>query len=161
MNFNISDWGFLSRMKSGTSIEALGGAELIAGDAYKISNSKYCLADVPHGTVGAAQLYSLFWASSDGAFRRAYFREIEKDDFFIGDPPIQLLPLAGSKTYDKILSGLKNNGARGIVEYASYRLATDGIFVHRAIECEFACYYFRSSSSALLELPYAILWKMQ
>lgn len=156
-------WELLSSLKSGAPIEMLGqNVAVLDDDVYKLSESQYCLAEIPFNSSGnISRIISIFWACSEKAFRRAYFKEVEGDDMVICNPPNELLPHKCEPTYLQILDNLRVSGARGLTEYASYRVMSDGAFVHRAIESDLAAYYFRSPKSIDGELPYAILWKMK
>ena len=45
------------------------------------------------------------------------------------------------------------------MECASYRVMTDGAFIHKSLEHASAAYYFRSPEILSDELPFAIVWK--
>ena len=158
-----NSWKLLCRLKSGTPIHVLNqDVTILDDDIYKISESQYCFADIPyHSSNDTPRIVSIFWACSEKAFRRAYFKEVEGDDLVICNPPNELLPPESGPTYRQILEGLKASGARGLIEYASYRVMSDGAFVHRGIESDSVAYYFRSSDFIDGELPYSILWKMK
>lgn len=156
-------WELLCSVKSGVTIETLGqDVAVLDDDVYKLSESQYCLAEIPfNSSDNIPRVISMFWACSERAFRRAYFKEVEGDDLVICNPPNELLPPKSEPTYRQILDGLKASGAKGLMEYASYRVMSDGAFVHRSIESGSAAYYFRSPDFDDNELPYAILWKMK
>lgn len=48
------------------------------------------------------RLLSLYWACSEPAFRRAYYRDVENDDMAVCRPPPELLPVGAGETYSQI-----------------------------------------------------------
>ena len=157
-----NSWELLCGVKSGAAIDMLGqDVALLDDDIYKISESQYCLAEIPlNSPDNILRIISMYWACSEKSFRRALFKEIEGDDLVICDPPSELLPPKSASTYRQILDGLRAVGAKGVMEYALYRVMSDGAFVHRCIESDSAAYYFRSPDFVDDESPYAILWKL-
>ena len=105
---------------------------------------------------------SVILAASDGAIRRALLREIESDDGKALDVPAEFLPSGGAveATYGEILRGLKNDKSKACFETASYRIATDGLFIHRKIETERFAFFFRKPEHDDTEPPYAIIRKL-
>ena len=102
----------------------------LGGDLYKTSTGQYCIVETPDGSE-EPKLVSILWATSDGAARRVYSDEIESDDLQTALPPRELLPLGADCSYVQIVKSLKASGARGISESASYRIMTDGLFIHK------------------------------
>jgi hypothetical protein len=101
----------------------------------------------------------LFWACSEPAFRRAYFRDVENDDMVKCLPPLELLPVGSGMSYGSIRSALRSHELDKFMEYATYRVMSDGAFVHKSLAGSRMVYYFRSPDDVDDELPYAILWK--
>lgn len=106
------------------------------------------------------RLPSLYWACSEPAFRRAYYRDVENDDMTVCQPPPELLPVGAGVTYSQIKNAISSAGSDKLMEYASYRVMSDGAFVHKGLESSLAVYYFRLHDIVDDELPYAILWKL-
>lgn len=100
------------------------------------------------------------WAVSDGALRRALLMEIEADDGATASAPEDLLPENGATTYSTILKGLRNAKPRVCQEKAAYRIASDGLFVHRIIETEQFSFFFRKVEHDDSDLPYVIVRKL-
>ncbi len=154
---NLPEWGPMSQI--------ICGSQEIAPDLHKIEDSQYFLT-TPYNSpslepaLGAPFVSALLWACSDGAALRAVSKEKEKDDNLVCPPPSELVPSTDSITYGQILSRLKFQGVRGILEWAAYRM-TDGDFIHRVIASEIADYYFRGLDDDDDEIPYAILWKLK
>lgn len=121
---------------------------------YTVRDGKITMVD------GGPFLSALVWACGDGAVLRAVRQELEKDDGRVLTPPRELLPSDNVAGYGAILAGLRSNGAVGIIECASYRIATDGLFLHRTIMSNIADYHFRSREDRSDEVPYAIVWKL-
>ena len=107
-------------------------------------------------------VYGIVLAASDGAVRRAWSMEIELDDGKALDVPAEFLPSGGAvkATYGEILRGLKNDKSKACFETASYRIATDGLFIHRKIETERFAFFFRKPEHDDTEPPYAIILKL-
>jgi hypothetical protein len=84
------------------------------------------------------------WAETSGAVRRALLREIEADVASPDQLPPEELMLAPEVTaYGGLLAAARRAGMR-VLEYAAYRVATDGVFVHRAIDCGRFVYCFEA-----------------
>jgi hypothetical protein len=99
------------------------------------------------------------WAESPGAARRALHNEIEADAPTLGkSPPAELLPRGSHGAYGEIVAAAKRAG-KSALEFAEYRIATDGAFVHRVVQCDRVSYYFRSHKDDATECPYAIALK--
>jgi hypothetical protein len=88
--------------------------------------------------------------------------DIESDDGETMDVPAEFLPSGGTvtATYGEILRGLKNDKPRICQETASYRIASDGRFIHRRIETECFEFLFRNPEHDDSEPPYAIIRKL-
>ncbi|AVI86960.1 MULTISPECIES: hypothetical protein [Pseudomonas syringae group] len=157
----MQNWTSLRKMKAGEIIDLQGQPFLSMEDeAYKISDMQYLLANpLNNSTEGKLHLLSLFWAASEKAFRRAYYRDIEGDDMAIETPPSELLPAGSARTYRQIRETLDVDSTQKFMEHASYRLMSDGAFIHKSLESLSAVYYLRSPDRADDEMPYAILWK--
>ncbi|TFY88340.1 hypothetical protein DYL59_15890 [Pseudomonas kairouanensis] len=152
-------WSVLRALIAGNDVDVPERAlSRIDEGVYKISETQYCLADV-HIESGQKRLVvvSCVWAVSAAAFRRAYSFDIEADDFAIGAPPVELLPNGAAPTYGQIKRALAAVGR--VMEHASYRVMSDGAFIHRSLENADATYHFRSRDDVGDELPYAIVWK--
>lgn len=152
-------WSVLRALEAGSEIDVLEqGLSLIEEGVYKVSDTQYCLADI-HIESGQTRLalVSFFWTVSEAAFRRAYSFDIEADDFAICVPPADLLPGGAARTYGQIKRALAAVGM--VMEHASYRVMSDGAFIHRSLESADASYHFRSRDDVDDEPPYAIVWK--
>jgi hypothetical protein len=102
----------------------------------------------------------IMWAPNDGAAKRAHLMRIEEDVNQIpAEAPSELLPVVSGKTYGEIVQELKGRNER-FLEHASYRIASDGAFVHRAISTERIEILFRSVEDEDSELPYAITYRL-
>jgi len=152
-------WSLLRERKAGDAFKVpQDGLSLIEEGVYKISDTQYCLADaVIEGEHNRLTLLSFYWAASEGAFRRAYFRDVEADDLATCAPPAELLPGGAGATYGEIKRALASVST--VMEHASYRVMSDGAFVHKSLENSSAAYHFRSTDIVDDELPYAISWK--
>ncbi|BDB19898.1 hypothetical protein cym2001_32630 [Pseudomonas sp. CYM-20-01] len=158
----MKEWSSLCKSKVGGVVDLREQRVLAMDDgAYKISDNQYFLADAC-SVEGEEKLslLSLYWASSEAAFRRAYYRDVENDDLAVCQPPAELLPAGAGATYRQIKEALGALGSDRLMEYASYRVMSDGAFVHKGLESASAVYYFRSHDIAHDEMPYAILWKL-
>jgi hypothetical protein len=108
-------------------------------------------------------IYGIVLAASDGAIRRAFLMDIESDGGEkLINVPTEFLPSGGAvaATYGEILRGLKNDKPKTCFETASYRIATDGRFIHREIETERFTFFFRNPEHDDSEAPYAIIRKL-
>jgi hypothetical protein len=109
-------------------------------------------------TPEAPYITLLIWAQSPGAALRAMDRQIAKDDGSTTfQPPPELLLSPDSATYGSILRQARVRGDVSVMEHASYRIADDRAFIHRAISVgsEFE-FYFRGRENDHGEKPYAI-----
>jgi hypothetical protein len=139
----------------------------LSESAYRVGDGVYlqissfppgCLEDDPSGPF----VYGIALAASDGAIRRAFLMELESDDGKTLDVPAEFLPSEGAvaATYGEILRGLKSDKPKVCFETASYRIATDGRFIHRKIETERFTFFFRKQEHDDSEAPYAIIRKL-
>ncbi|POA33810.1 MULTISPECIES: hypothetical protein [unclassified Pseudomonas] len=158
----MQEWLSLCKSKVGDAVDVRKQCVLAMEDGvYKISDDQYFLADAFFdGGKEKLRLLSLYWACSEPAFRRAYYRDIENDDMAVCRPPSELLPMGAGATYSQIKNALGSLGSDKFMEYASYRVMSDGAFVHKSLESSSAVYYFRLHDIVDDELPYAILWKL-
>ena len=160
--FKMKEWSSLCKSKVGDAVDVREQCVIAMDDgAYKISDDQYFLADAfSDEGEKKLRLLSLYWACSEPAFRRAYYRDVENDDMAVCRPPPELLPVGAGGTYSQIKKALSSLGSEKFMEYASYRVMSDGAFVHKGLESPLAVYYFRLHDIVDDELPYAILWKL-
>lgn len=104
-------------------------------------------------------LFGIFCAPDDSALMRATAMKVEGDLGAFLTPPPGFLPDDLPKVYGAILNWIKEMRPNVCQESASYRIASDGIFVHRTIETEKYTFYFRGENHDDHEPPYAILYK--
>jgi hypothetical protein len=104
-------------------------------------------------------LSGVFWAPDDGAVKRVTDLNIEEDSGAILRPPAVFLPTDVIPEYASILNWVKKMEPKVCQESASYRIAANGLFVHRTIETEKYTFYFRGANDDDHEPPYAILYK--
>jgi hypothetical protein len=121
---------------------------------YLTEHNDLTLITQPNGPFISAFL----WACDESAAMRIYNHCFEDDKNIQIEPPIELLPKNSGPTYKEILKNIKHVG---IMESASYRIATDGAYVYKSIRSKYACYYFRNRKTDNNETPFAIQWKMQ
>ena len=139
----------------------------LSESAYRIADGVYLqISSFPLGSLeedpSGPFVYGIILAASDGAIRRAFLMEIESDDGKTLDVPAKFLPSGGAvaATYGEILRGIKNDKPKTCFETASYRIATDGRFIHRMIETERFAFFFRKPEHDDAEPPYAIIRKL-
>jgi hypothetical protein len=157
-DLNMLDCPRLCKLIIGDFVDVLDRATALEDGVYKISDSKYFLADsLFEDGKEKIKLVSFFWACSEPAFRRAYFRNIENDDMDKCPPPVELLPTGAEMNYGSIRGALRSLDPDHFSEHASYRVMSDGAFIHKSLESLRAIYYFRSPQIIESERPYAIL----
>jgi hypothetical protein len=160
------NWHDLIQWPAFQSVATLApSAMAVAGDVWMLGEHMY-LFTVPYneraevGAPGAPFVTMVAWAESKGAIRRALLLEIEEDAIDRDATlPLELMPASGASSYGQILTEARHK-RRSVREYASYRIATDGAFIDRAIECGQFVYCFRSRESDDSERPYAIKVKL-
>lgn len=163
MNQVAREWHRLLAVPKGELLNTIASdATSLGADLYQIGPESYCVVDDPDVDWNQLTVIGLLWACSANAARRAFYNEIEADDYAECSPPDHVFPgvYAGS-TYSDIVRTLAELRVNGLIEHASYRVMTDGRFVHSCIEFDKATYYFRSPEPAVADPPYAILWKMR
>lgn len=96
------------------------------------------------------------WAPSPNALRRAFDQNIEEDDGVLGIPPEEMLLAQRANTWESIQTAAKQLGIK-FLESASYRITTDGAFIHKQLESRTYRVYFRSRHINPNEHPYAIV----
>ena len=136
----------------------------LSSSVYKVGQGVYLTLSAfkPSGLERAAEpnVVGTLWAPDDGAVRRALLMDVEADNGAIAAPPPTFLPSPDVRAnYGAIFDSLKGGKPRVLQEFAAYRIATDGRFIHRVIETERCCYYFRGARDDDAEAPYAIVQK--
>jgi hypothetical protein len=136
----------------------------LGDDLFKIDTGKY-LVCVPYKrdlTEGGGERFitSVLWARTDGAARRAALLQIEADQVIEGGPPPDLLLPGRPVSYGDIIRELKKDQTGEFGETASYRVATDGAFVHRSIVTESTSFHFRNPEHDDSEPCYAIEFRL-
>jgi hypothetical protein len=104
-------------------------------------------------------LVGVLVAPDDGAAKRIVDMAVEDDAGAGLTVPDVMLPEGAKATYESILTGLKKVKPKVCLETGTYRIATDGLFVHRAIETPQATYYFRGKENNGNEAPFAVSLK--
>jgi hypothetical protein len=161
------NWADIVKLRKYTSITQCDiNLELLDDGIYKVSATQYCIS-VPYcgsslvAILDGSFLVAVLWACSEGAAKRAYLGRIEEDDGSELIPPDEILPAPNSKSYASILNSLRYCKCNTVMEYASYRIMTDGAFIHKVIESKIALYFFRKRLKADKETPYAIQWNLK
>lgn len=159
------DWARLKALTAWTPLtEVSGSAQHLGGVLYKLGLAAYVTC-VPYDrqlqeTDGGPFVTTLLWAEADGAAKRAQLMQIEADESADLRPPRELLLRGEPSTYGEITRELQDGGYGRINEWAEYRLATDGAFVHRTINCPPLSFYFRTLGDDA-DPCYAIQYKLR
>jgi len=95
----MKEWSSLCKSKVGGAVDVREQCVIAMDDgAYKISDDQYFLADESSDEgEEKLRLLSLYWACSEPAFRRAYYRDVENDDMAVCRPPPELLPVGAGR----------------------------------------------------------------
>jgi hypothetical protein len=124
---------------------------------YKIGDA-YLFTVPHHQDISPSQepvISQVIWSPSLGSLKRAYSHNLESDDGAAGEPPLEMRLKQDAVTYQTILAELKAQNLK-YMESATYRIMTDGKFVHKQIESKYYHAYFRSRHVEPEEKPYAI-----
>lgn len=141
-----------------------GTGATINEDIFKINENTYLFL-VPYNrelveTDEAPYISLVIWGQSEGAVRRAYCQEIEKDNMLQEyEPPNEMLLPTGSRTYKDILNDAKTEMFGTWMEAATYRIVSDGKFIHKTIEVGNFIFHFRNNEDDQDEKPYVISYK--
>ncbi|WP_137936090.1 hypothetical protein [Chitinivorax sp. B] len=158
--FAIKRWTPISDLtSSGNSFDKLGNSLYIAGENIYILVSPYkegCLVSNPQ----APFIAGILWACEPGAALRAITMEIEEDKGSVVPIPISFLPNSCLPTYGAIRDTLMEIMPNGCIEAGSYRIASDGAFVHRKLDSREYTFFFRNPKGGESEEPYAALYKL-
>ncbi|WP_426212033.1 hypothetical protein [Massilia sp. TWP1-3-3] len=143
-------------------VEQIDAAAFLGKSLYRIGGGIY-LYLTKFGGGGANTegpfLSGIFFAPDDCAMMRVAAMNIEEDSGSLLTSPAGFLPDEVLPEYGPILNWLKDMRPNVCQESASYRIASDGLFVHRTIETERYTFYFRGATDDDHEPPYAILYK--
>jgi hypothetical protein len=157
-------WKELKALRCWTPLRQVSQSAIPVRDVlYKICDGQYLLA-VSHNERFERDekgpfVTGLLWAETDGAAKRATLMEIEADDSRdASSPPEDLVP-EGARSYGEIVKALKRQG-QSVQEYAEYRVATDGAFVHRTIEAGAQSFFFRKVEHDDFDPCYAIRYTL-
>jgi hypothetical protein len=163
----LMDWSELKEIPAWLPINALPEQPVhLDGVLFRLAPSQYLICPPYNERFErvsgiAAFLGALLWAPNDGAARRAALMDIEADSPGIRPvaeslPPRELLPSSGSTKYGAILGELRAASSRRYLETASYRVATDGAFIHRTISSVPYTFFFRNRKDDDSDPCYAI-----
>lgn len=153
-------WTSLIDVLGGIRDESFVGTSLYrVDDTIYLYLSKFRLESSKDESIGP-YVSGILFAPDDGAAKRVSMSMIEEDLGRHLLPPAILYLRDSEFRYSDILSNLKRTHPKACQESASYRIATDGQFIHRKIETESCTYYFRSVVDDPSEPPYAILKKL-
>ena len=163
----INNWDELKKIKYLSSIKELPfEGQLITKNIYRVNEQAYLFLvdyNVAYNKTKENGPFAtlLFWTGNDGSAKRAFSRKIEEDkEQSIIIPPTEMLPSKEVNTYEKIINELKKNKST-YMETASYRIATDGAYIHKEISVIPYTYYFRKREDDNNEVPYTISYKLQ
>ena len=136
----------------------------LGDDLFKVGRGKFLIC-VPYNRDleeqgGNRFVTTLVWAGTDGAARRAVLMQIEADQSSKERPPADLLPPGQPVTYGEIVWELKKGHLGEYEETASYRIASDGAFVHRHITTAAFSFHFRKREPDDSEPCYAIEYRL-
>jgi hypothetical protein len=163
-------WAELRRLPAWTPLTALPWlATPVDGPLFQLSTTQYLLCppydekfqrapNVP-GFVAA-----LLWAPHEGAARRVTLLSVEADDPLSRPaveppPPREMLLCSECDTYGAIVSHLEAAHS-AFTETATYRIASDGAFVHRTLNALSLTFFFRSRKESDDERCYAIQYRL-
>lgn len=157
-------WKDLKALRCWTPLsEVTHSATPLGSGLYGIGQGQYLIA-VPHNdrferNERGPFVTAVLWAETNGAAKRAKLMQIETDDSQGPSPtPDDLLP-EHARTYGEIVAVLKRRGEE-FQEYAEYRVATDGAFVHRTIEAFPYSFFFRKVEHDASDSCYAIQYTL-
>jgi len=159
------DWADLKSLPKWTNLSGVATSALtIGGDLFKIGRGKYLIC-VPYNRDleeqrGDRFVTSLVWAATDGAAKRAVLMQIEADQISSERPPAELLLPGQPVRYGEIIRALQNGNFGEYEEAASYRIASDGAFVHRHITTTSFSFRFRKAEHDDSEPCYAIEYRL-
>jgi hypothetical protein len=164
MSLATMSWKYLKALRCWTPLsEMTDSATPLGNGLYGIGQGQYLIA-VPHNERMERDekgpfVTGLLWAETDGAAKRAKQMEVEADDSrHTSSPPADLLP-GNARSYGEIIAALKRQG-QSFQEYAEYRVATDGAFVHRTVETGLYSFFFRKVEHDDLDPCYAIQYTL-
>jgi hypothetical protein len=163
-NGNLMEFTSLVSLKKLTPlsnvVEQLDAEKFLGQSLYRIGGGIYLyLTKFGGGGTEGPFLSGIFCAPDDRAMMRATAMNVEEDTGSLLTPPAGFLPAEVPLEYGTILNWLKDMRPKVCQESASYRIASDGLFVHRTIETEKYTFYFRGANDDGYEPPYAILYK--
>jgi hypothetical protein len=162
---SILNWHALAAIPAWTPLPSLHiAAHPISTSLFALGRNAYLYA-VPYAqnladSSEGPHVTFVAWAPSDGAALRAFEQQIESDDMAVSAPPARLLPSGTIPTYAAVRAAIRASHPNTIVESASYRIAKDGLLIHRVLCAGSVEYYFRNRSG-LSEAPYSIRWGLQ
>ncbi len=156
-----ADWKDLLRIRVWTPLAAVSiETTKLSENVRKIEDGKYLVvveSDLAGNANGGPYVTMVAWAGTDGAVLRAIDGALEADVEQRANvkPPDELIPAAEASEYVSISASLKKRG-ESVLESGEYRIASDGIFLHKVVRSTNATYYFRSPEMIDGEIPFAI-----
>lgn len=166
MNAGVElDWADLKSLPRWTRLsQVTTGAVSVGDDLFRVGPGKYLIC-APYSRDleeqgGNRFVTALVWAGTDGAARRAVLMQIEADQSNGAPPPPELLPPGQPVTYGEIVRKLRKGHLGEYEETASYRIASDGAFVHRHVTTAAFSFHFRKREHDDSDPCYAIEYRL-
>jgi hypothetical protein len=107
---------------------------------------------------------ALLWAEYEGAARRAILMDLEADKPESRPlpelPPVELLLAGAGDTYGRIVDELRTGRHGRFLESATFRVASDGAFIHRNIAAAPFTFFFRGRKDDDHDRCYAIEYRL-
>ena len=140
-----------------------GTCEALGAGLFRVGPAQYLVAlpSEEHTRAGRAGplVRIALWAPSDGAARRAFEMAVEADDSAQAAPPRALLLAGEPTTFGAVLEAARRVNDTPLVEWADYRIATDGAFVHRTV-CAHPLYFHFRQRAGHHDPCYAIEYRL-
>jgi hypothetical protein len=165
-----ASWGDLKSLRAWTPLTALPHpSQHLGGTLFQLAGRQYLICPAanerferPPGIPGF--VVGLLWAQSEGAARRAILKAVDADPPDLRPlpepPPAELLLPGSGDTYGSIVTHLRAQRPTKFIESATYRVGTDGAFVHRTIGAAPFTFFFRNRKGDDDDRCYAIEYRL-
>lgn len=158
-------WEEMLRLRVWTPLLATAlTAKYLSANVRKVGDQRYLFvvdSDATGDDKASPYITMVMWAETDGAALRAADGTLEADvELPLAIPAPILLPQGSSPEYGSILDGLRRRG-ENVLESAEYRIASDGAFLHKAIQGDRGSYLFRRTDIVASEKPFAITLRLR
>jgi hypothetical protein len=165
MSIDIVDWEALKSTPLWSPLRRINVIRQLDDRVYKVGDHCYLLAvsrapEAVHVAESGPYVTRIIWGETDGAVLRAVSLALEEDSpDLTAVPPTEMSPIGKLPEYAAVHREIPKDP--GAAAFATYRIATDGVFIDGVIVLSGYELHFRSRSPSGPDLPYVIVYRLK